>query len=469
MSFAFLLPEIILTAAALTLLLLESFRPVRRGLALGISALALLAGILSVAGVSSASGDPTFHGMISVGPEARFLMVLLMLGVLAVLALSLHFNGFQESDFSWGTFSGLLLLSTAGLLLLTCAADLLLVLIALETVSVTSFILVGFLRKDRRASEAAIKYFLVGAFSTGLLIYGISIVYGLAGTTNLQRLLRPDPAWPALPLAGALFFILVGFGFKLALVPFHMWAPDVYEGAPTPITAFLSIAPKAAGFGVMLHALPNHGALRLTPFLAVLSALTMSVGNLAALRQQNLKRLLAYSSIAQMGYVLMGFVAGGTTGFRSVLIYLAAYLFMNLGAFACVIAVGADAKTETLDGFKGLAGRSLPLALATTVFMLSLTGIPPFVGFIGKFSLFGAVLQSPGLVWLAVAAAVNSVVSFAYYFSLVRAMFFSPPDRSARMEMSPALAGCLGLAALGTVLAGVFPETLLQLVQRAFP
>ncbi|MBK8574868.1 MAG: NADH-quinone oxidoreductase subunit N [Elusimicrobia bacterium] len=299
------------------------------------------------------------------------------------------------------------------------ATDFLMILIAIELISLSSFVLTGFCLDDQRSSEAALKYFVVGAFSTGIMVFGMSILYGVTGGTSLVSLTGEGAAlFPVLPLAGALFFILAGFGFKLALVPFHMWAPDVYEGAPTPITAFLSVAPKAAAFGMMIRFFQNHGGLHVTVLLAVLSALTMTVGNLAALRQTNVKRLLAYSSVAQMGYVMMGIVAGGSIGIQSVLVYLAAYLFMNLGAFSSVIAVGEDARTESIEGFSGLASRSLPLALMTTVFLLSLTGIPPLVGFIGKFSLFSATLQTQGLVWLAVVGAVNSVISLAYYFPL---------------------------------------------------
>jgi hypothetical protein len=280
----------------------------------------------------------------------------------------------------------------------------------------------------------------VGAFSTGIMVFGMSLLYGITGGTSLTALTGPSlAAFPVLPLVGALVFVLAGFGFKLALAPFHMWAPDVYEGAPTPITAFLSVAPKAAAFGMLIRFFQNHTALHVTVILAVVAAVTMTVGNLAALRQTNVKRMLAYSSIAQMGYVMMGLVAGGAAGFRAVLVYLVAYVLMNVGIFASVIAVGEDSQSESIEGFSGLAFRSLPLALTTTVFLLSLTGIPPLVGFIGKFSLFSATLQAPGLVWLAVVGAVNTVISLVYYFSIVRAMFFGP---AARPE-SPRLPGPL--------------------------
>lgn len=467
-SLSLVLPELLLTAAAALLLLADDGRRERKGFSLAVT-VAALAGAALLALMSS---DGTAFHMLVLDGAGRFLKALLAVAVVAVLALGSGFGGFagtREKPFHWGTFCGLLLLSTVGLFFLVSAADFLVILIAIELISVSSFVLVGFSRDDRRAGEAAVKYFMVGAFSAALMVFGMSILYGLTGGTALSALAGESAsALPALPLAGALFFILAGFGFKLALVPFHMWAPDVYEGAPTPITAFLSVAPKAAAFGMMIRFFQNHAALHVTVLLALVSAATMTVGNLAALRQTNVKRLLAYSSVAQMGYVLMGIVAGGAAGARAVLIYLAAYLFMNLGAFASVIAVGEDAQTESIDGFSGLAARSLPLALTTTVFLLSLTGIPPLVGFIGKFSLFSATLQAPGLVWLAVVGAVNSVISLVYYFSIVRLMFFGAPARPGPVALPRPVFACLTITSALTLLAGVFPNWLIALAQSVW-
>lgn len=468
-SLSFVLPELLLTAVAVVLLLVDDGRRERKGLTLSLAGGALL----GAGGLAWASPDGVAFNMLTLDATGRLLKVLLAGAVLMVLAFSSSFSGFagsKEKPFHWGTFAGLLLLSTVGLFFLVSASDFLVILIAIELISVSSFVLTGFLREDRRASEAAIKYFMVGAFSAGLMVFGMSLLYGITGGTSLSALSGEGASTlPALPLAGALFFILAGFGFKLALVPFHMWAPDVYEGAPTPITAFLSVAPKAAAFGMMIRFFQNHTALHVTALLAVLSAVTMTVGNLAALRQTNVKRLLAYSSVAQMGYVMMGIVAGGSAGIQAVLIYLAAYLFVNLGAFASVIVVGEDAKTESIDGFSGLASRSLPLALTITVFLLSLTGIPPLVGFIGKFSLFSATLQVPGLVWLAVVGAVNSVISLVYYFSIVRLMFFGSTPRTDAVSVSNPLLTCLTLTGTVTLVAGVFPNLLLALVKSVWP
>jgi NADH-quinone oxidoreductase subunit N len=468
-SLSLLLPEFFLTAAAVLLLLLDDGRKERKGFSLTVA----LCALVGAAVLTLSSRNGTAFNMLTLDQTARFLKVLLAGAVVMVLALSSGFSGFlgtKDKPFAWGTFSGLLLLATIGLFVLVSASDFLVILIAIELISVSSFVLTGFCRDDRRASEAALKYFVVGAFSTGLMVFGMSILYGVTGGTSLSALTGDGAALlPILPLSGALFFILAGFGFKLALVPFHMWAPDVYEGAPTPITAFLSVAPKVAAFGMMIHFFQNHRALQVTSLLAILSALTMTVGNLAALRQTNVKRLLAYSSVAQMGYVLMGIVAGGSAGVQSVLVYLAAYLFMNLGAFASVMAVGEDSRTESVEGFSGLASRSFPLALTTTVFLLSLTGIPPLAGFVGKFSLFSATLQADGLVWLAVVGAVNSVISLAYYFSIVRLMFFGTSSRSTPVPLSKPLLACLTVTGSLTLVAGVFPNFLLLLVKTVWP
>lgn len=460
--------ELLLTGAGIVLLMWDALWPTSRRGPLWFVAATLAA----AAWVVAKTPDGAAYGVFVIDGTARFLKLLLLGAVALVTALSASFKGFDDRDepFAWGTFLGLLVFSTVGLLFLTSASDFLMALIALEIVSVCSFVLVGFLRKDRRSSEAAIKYFLMGAFASGLMVYGISLFYGLTGGTAASAL-NADTAGrvAALPLTTALFFVLVGFGFKLALAPFHMWVPDVYEGAPAPVTAFLSVAPKAAAFGLLMRLFAHAADVRVLPLLAILAAITMTIGNLGALRQTNVKRLLGYSSIAQMGYVAIAFVAASPSGSRAVLVYLTAYVLMNLGAFAVVIAATDDAGTEDLSAFNGLAARSLPLALSTTFFLLSLTGIPPFFGFIGKFSIFAAAVQADGLLWLAVVGVVNSVISFAYYFSIVRAMFFVDPKKSGAPVLARPLAAVLGLTLAATVVLGLSPAPLLAWVQRIIP
>lgn len=465
-----MLPELVLTVGALALFLIDTGRRDHKKTALAIALVSLLAAF----GLALTSPNTTAFGVLVLDPLSRFLKGMLAVSVLAVVGFCAGFSAFRSREggapFSWGTFLGMLLLSTVGLFFLVSASDFLTILISIELVSLTSFVLTGYCREDKRASEAAIKYFLVGGFSTGLMVFGMSLLYGVTGSTQLSSFSGPAGAvLPAFPLAGALLFVLAGFGFKLAMAPFHLWAPDVYEGAPTPITAFLSVAPKTAAFGMMIRFFQGADGSPIFFVLALLSAVTMTIGNLGALRQTNLKRLLAYSSIAQMGYVMMGLVVGQTAGVQSVLIYLAVYAVMNLGAFASVIAFTEDAGSENIDSFSGAAARSLPLALVTAVFLLSLTGLPPLAGFIGKFSLFAAVLQAPGLLWLALVGALNSVVSLYYYFSIIRQMFFGSPRAESKPSLSAPILTVVAGAGAFTLIVGLFPNLLVTAVRSIWP
>jgi NADH-quinone oxidoreductase subunit N len=311
--------------------------------------------------------------------------------------------------------------------------------LALEMVSITSYVMVAYMKGDRMSNEASLKYILFGAVSTGSMLYGLSLLYGMTGTTSLPGIQEY--------LAGGLsaanhravyviaLFVFAGFGFKVAAVPFHFWCPDVYQGAPTPVTAFLSVAPKAAGFAIMLRfffsgmALPGDSAWDLTGtidwplVLMLISVLTMTLGNVAALTQTNMKRMLAYSSIAHAGYIMMGVVALSENGARGILIYLLAYLFMNLGAFLVVTLVHTHDGSFDLRDYPGLARRAPLLTLAMGVFLLSLVGIPPFVGFMGKLYVFAAVIErGPQYYWYAVAGAINATIAAYYYFRILKTM-----------------------------------------------
>ncbi|MYB66671.1 NADH-quinone oxidoreductase subunit N, partial [Candidatus Poribacteria bacterium] len=314
--------------------------------------------------------------------------------------------------------------------------------ISLETVSLTSYILAGFLTHSPRSSEAAFKYITYGAVASGTMLFGLSLIFGMTGTGDLAEISTRLPEVlasgqvTALGLLIAITFILAGVGYKIASVPFHMWSPDVYEGAPIPITAFLSVASKAAGFALFLRffysGFSAQGLLDSVDWgilLAIVSALTMTVGNLAALPQRNVKRLLAYSSIAHGGYLLMGGVLLTSDGLSAILFYLIVYLFMNLGAFYVVILVANDSGSEMIEGYRGLSSRSPLVAGAMVIFLVSLTGIPPFAGFFGKFFLFKAVIDE-GFYWLAFIGLINSVISLYYYARIIKAMYFeSAEDR----------------------------------------
>jgi NADH-quinone oxidoreductase subunit N len=465
MNLCLLSPELLLCGGAILALLGETiWTRVTRGWAFFGAAVLVAAALLALRTPAGAIG-----GMFVADGVSQFLKVLGALTGLLTVGLSLESRELSQRELPWGTFTALLLFLTAGVMLLVSASDFLSLIVALELIGVASFILTGFLKADRRSGEAAMKYFLVGAFSAGVMLYGISIYYGLFGTTAFEALRTADlAAVPKLPLAGAVFFILVGFGYKVAMVPFHMWVPDVYEGAPLPVTAYISVAPKAAAFGALLRALPDLGALNVAPAVALLAALTMTVGNVGALKQTNAKRLLGYSSVAQMGYVLMGVVAGGKSGTAGVLLYVLLYLFTNMGAFACVAVVTNDAKTEDLDAFAGLSKRSFPLALATAAFFLSLTGLPPMAGFVGKFALFSAAVEHKWI-WLAAVAAANSAISFYYYFGIVRRMFLQDPSRSERVALGASLAGCVVVPLLVILWAGLFPTNVLNWVRGVLP
>jgi NADH-quinone oxidoreductase subunit N len=347
--------------------------------------------------------------------------------------------------------------------------DLITSFIGLETMAVSFYILAGFIKPNQRSNEAAVKYFLLGAFSLGILLYGMSLLYGLTGTTNFRVIastLAGQPRNPLLVLA--LILLAAGMGFKIAAVPFHMWAPDVYEGAPTPITAFLSVGSKAASFAMLLRifreALPSLDADWRLLF-EVLAIVTMTVGNLAALTQTNIKRMLAYSSIAHAGYVLIGLVAGTDRGVTAMLVYLLIYSFMQAGAFVVIVLLHRrDVIGEDLKDFSGLSFRSPFAAFAMLIFMLSLGGIPPTAGFMGKFWLFSAAIEQQ-YYWLAVIGVLNSAVSLYYYVRIVVFMYVRRETTGSEPVTTPALALTMAVAVAVTILLGVYPRQLFDFAE----
>ena len=347
-----------------------------------------------------------------------------------------------------GEYYALLIAVTFGMFLMVSSTNLLMIFISLETVSLTSYILAGFLTHNPRSSEAAFKYITYGAVASGTMLFGLSLLFGLTGTGDVvqisSRLTEMFSAGEAYPLVVLVIitFILAGIGYKMASVPFHMWSPDVYEGAPIPITAFLSVASKAAGFALFIRLFYSTfqasdivGSVDWSLMLAIVSALTMTVGNLAALPQQNVKRLLAYSSIAHGGYLLMGATLLTPDGIHAILFYFIAYLFMNLGAFFVVVLIANELGSETIDGYRNLWSRAPFVAVSMAIFLFSLTGIPPFAGFFGKWLLFTAVIKQE-LYWLAVVGLLNSVVSLYYYARIIKAMFLETSDETDAISFS---------------------------------
>lgn len=391
------------------------------------------------------------------------------IGIVTVFFVVLMGESYHEfANKRMSAYYALLLLSVTGIGLLASSNDFLMIFLAIELIGIPSFILAGYLSHHEKSNEAAIKFFLIGAFSSAMLAYGISLLYGLTGATSLTTLYASGAALQAkAPLAMMAFlFIIVSFGFKIALVPFHMWVPDVFEGAPTPIAAYLSVGPKIAGIAIALRVFTLTLAsadLGLLTVLAFLAALTMTMANIIGLQQTNVVRLLAYSSIVHMGYVLLGLIAGGKLGLTGVYIYGWAYLFMNLGAFAIVNALAGPLKTTDIAGYAGLFKRAPVLSALLVLFLVSLAGLPPTVGFVAKFYVMAAAFQEKWL-WLVVVAGINSVISVGYYFKLLHAMFFKAPVDETPITITPPTRFILTVTAVATILLGVGPQILVDRV-----
>ncbi len=373
---------------------------------------------------------------------------------------------FEGEAYALFVFTGL------GLMLMAASADLILLALSIEFVSLTSYVLAGYLKGHPKSNEAGLKYFLFGAAASATMFYGFSLLYGLAGSTNLYVIAGHMKDAPPATLVLSLALMLAGFGFKISMVPFHQWAPDVYEGAPTPVAAFLSVGSKAAGFAVLVRMVVvviAPSGLDWVPLVAGLSAVSMFLGNLLALPQRNIKRMLAYSSISHAGFLLIGVAAfGGDFGNIGLLVYLAAYLFTNLGAFFVATLIGARLGSDDIPDYAGLAQRAPALAFLMALFMLSLTGIPPTVGFFAKFYVFAAAIeQTPSLLWLVVVGVVNSVISLYYYMSVIRAMYLLPAADASPVEAPPAMRIALWVTGLGTLLLGVYPQPLVTFARSA--
>ena len=490
-SLSYFLPELVLASGVLLVVFLDLAITGSRGgdatvwpgnLALGAAGLALVLTLgLSSVGVRGLVDDPTqawlFNGMIVLDGFSTFFKVLLGLALLAAVWMSLTSREVRAQP-NEGEYYALLLASGLGMFLMAAAGTLLMAYLSLEFVSLTSYVLTGFLRHNRRGGEAALKYLIYGGVASGAMIYGMSWVFGLTGAMDYAGIARGmaqlDPA-----SRGAMFLALVlvmtGFGYKIAAVPFHMWAPDVYTGAPIPVTAFLAVGSKAAGFAMLLRffhfgvAAPGTaGTLLLPQLAALLSVLTMTLGNLAALGQQNMKRLLAYSSIAHAGYALLGFAVFAAAGMQAVLLYLAVYYTMNLGAFWIVMLITNATGREDMDAYRGLAwrGGAVP-AVALGIFLFSLAGLPPLAGFVGKFYIFAAGVQAK-LYALVVIGLVNSVISLYYYARVVKTMFLDQPQPDDPVMVFPLMSvGAVGLLSVATLYLGVRFNWLLERVQHA--
>jgi NADH-quinone oxidoreductase subunit N len=484
-SLKYFLPELILTGVVLILVIADIILKKERSPWISFVALGgVIITFIAVLAQYKLGTRSIFSDMFAVDPFSLFFKLIFLASTFMVIFLSI--GSIELAGRPVGEYFTLLVTTTLGMFLMASATNLLTIFISIELVSLTSFVLATYLKTRRRSSEAGLKYAIYGAFSSGLMLYGISLLYGLTGTFNIYEiseiLSTTNPE--RLTLFISVLLMLAGFGYKIAAVPFHFWAPDVYEGAPTPITAFLSVGPKAAGFAILIRffnvALVTGGTngnasewfsianLDWPQLLAVVSAATMTLGNLIAIVQKNVKRLLAYSSIAHAGYALMGVVLLSEQGIYATIFYLVVYYIMNLGAFLVVIINQDILGSESIDDYKGLVWKAPIPAIAMGVFLFSLTGLPPTGGFIGKFYLFAALIKGgTAYYWLAVVGIINSVISLYYYARILRAMFLESVDvkDSVKLAVSPYFITLLIVLVIPTILLGVYWAPLADLAQ----
>ena len=473
-----ILPELLVITAACVVLALD---PVLRathkdGLVwLSLGVIAVCMGLT----VSQMGGSATiFSGLVIIDPYGAFWKLLLYF--ITGLTILLSHSYLKEERLYFGEYYGFVLLALSGMMVMVSAADLLTMYLGMELMSLALYVMTGLKRSEPRSLEASAKFFVLGAFSSGILLYGISLLYGSTGSTRLPEIAAAITGQsldnPLLLFATIL--LAVGFGFKLAVVPFHMWTPDVYHGAPTSVTAFMAVASKAASFGaflrVFVEGLSGLKANWSVIFL-ILCVATLLLGNIVALVQTNIKRMLAYSSIAHAGYALIGVVAAGqpgeSSGIATVLLYLSLYAFMTFGAFAIVAMLRKGGlEGEEIEDFTGLARRHPVAALLMLIFMVSLAGIPPTAGFIGKFYVFMSAVET-GMTWLAVVALIFAVISAYYYLRVVMVMYMHEPnpvtERSPHLVMSPTLSIVLACSVAGVVIFGIYPNPLVQLATHA--
>ncbi|MGA2589889.1 MAG: NADH-quinone oxidoreductase subunit N [Bryobacteraceae bacterium] len=468
------LPEIILIAAGTLLMVLDVILRERFRDAYGHISIAALLAAMAASVIAYSSPGPAFSDMLLVDGFATFFRVLVIgVGILTVLP---SYRFLRREGAETGEYHALLLFSIAGQCVMVSANELIMIFIGLEISSIASYVLAGYLRDDKRANEAALKYFLLGSFATAFFLYGVAIVYGLTGSTYLNAIRTVLSGGPTAPgpvfigVAAALMF--VGLGFKVSAAPFQIWAPDVYQGAPTPVSAFLTTGPKAAAFAVFLRIFmtafqPIGGDW--APLVWGSALVSMTIGNFAALTQSNIKRLLGYSSIAHAGYVLVALAARSQVGAAAAMFYLAAYALMNIGAFAVVSHLsGKGERFLSVDDFAGLGVKQPGTAALLTIFLLSLIGVPLTGGFFGKFYIFKAALDSH-LVWLTVLGLLNSAVAAYYYLRILVVMYMhEPSEATAELEpLSAGLRAALVIPALGTLFLGIFPAWVLDFAGKS--
>jgi len=472
-NFTPILPEIFLSVLAMFLLLMNVFYPNGKKTYLAyISFIGLVAAAILV-GSGWGAHIESFNGAVVLDNFATFFKMIFLLA--AGLSVLISDQYMEREGCNHGELYPIILFTVVGMMFMASGTDLMTIFLGLEVMSVALYVLSGFNRANRKSNEAGLKYFLLGSFSTGFLLYGMALIYGATGTTRIASIAAvlgqmTLPTTNIMLIAGMLL-MFTGFAFKVAAAPFHMWTPDVYEGAPTPMTAFMSTGPKAAAFAASLRlflvALPTL-QVEWSQLLWVLAVLTMTIGNITALRQDNIKRMLAYSSIAHAGYCLVGFSAGNGTGTSAILFYMLSYAFMNIGAFAIIILVAKKGEPNgTVMDLAGFGFKHPVLALVMTIFMFSLAGVPPTAGFIGKFYLFSGAVQK-GYIWLAILGVLNSAASVYYYLRVIVYMYMKDPTEEFEWtKLTAPVALALLLAVAGTLILGIVPSFVLQYAQLA--
>jgi NADH-quinone oxidoreductase subunit N len=478
-----ILPELLIIGTACLILALDPILAADKKDLLAWLTLGALAMCMGLTSARLTGQTYAFSNLVVLDSYGAFWKLLLYIVTGLTVLLSLAY--LKAERLSIGEYYGFILLALAGMMVMVSGADLLTIYLGTELMSLSLYVMAGLKRTEARSLEASAKYFVLGAFSSGVLLYGISLLFGVAGSTRLsvisEAIAAQGPTNPMLSLA--LVLLAVGFGFKLAVVPFHMWTPDVYQGAPTSVTAFMAVASKAASFGAFLRVFVDGlggASADWSVLFTIICLATLALGNLVAIVQASIKRMLAYSSIAHAGYALIGVVVaaghrgeGASSGFPSVLLYIAVYSFMTLGAFALVGMLRKEGQeSENIEDYAGLAKREPLAAFFMLVFLVSLAGIPPTAGFIGKFYIFMAAVNS-GMTWLAVVAVIFAAISAFYYLRIVMVMYMREAEGSqanhSRLETSPALSLVLACALAGVVLLGLFPNGLWSLATHAAP
>jgi len=460
-------PEISLLAVALLVIFFDLFTGRRRVLG-WISAVGLLLPFVFTITLWGTS-DTAFGGALVVDQFSLFFKLFFLVVTALVIFSSINYSR-KFAPFR-GEFYALLLLATTGMMLLASTRELISIFVALELTGIPLYVLAGFLRDDK-SSEAGLKYLLLGAIASAVLLYGMAMVFGLTGSTYLSSIAAAVSAQGLAGNAGllmAIVLLVAGFGFKLATVPFQMWVPDVYEGAPTPITAYLSVASKAAGFAVVLrifYEALGPASMDWGMIFAVLAAITMTVGNIVALTQTNIKRLLGYSSISHAGYLMIGLAAATSTGSSAVLFYLGCYAVMNLGAFIAIIAISNRIGSDEIADYSGMAKRSPWLAAGLALCLISLTGIPPTAGFMAKLYIFSAGVDA-NLIWLVIVGVLNAVIAAYYYLRIVKLMYLGEPVSEERVTSTRSLNVALAIACIGVLVLGIYPWVVLRVAETA--